>query len=73
MGAAQELTDLLEDNLTARNLGAANLRPELAELFSAGAPGDRAPAGRGGQVDHPGVSGAALETTLAKHPLTSSR
>ena len=36
-------------------------------------PGDRAPAGRGGQVDHPGVSGAALETTLAKHPLTSSR
>ena len=59
MGAAQEITDLLEDNLTSRNLGAANLPPELAELFSAGAPGDRVPTEGDGEADHPGGSEAA--------------
>ena len=34
MREAQELTDTLADNLADLNRGAANLRPELAELFS---------------------------------------
>lgn len=34
MQAAQELTDVLEENLATANLGAANIRVELVEIFS---------------------------------------
>ena len=34
MEEAQELADILEENLHDRNMGAANVRPELVEIFS---------------------------------------
>ena len=34
MQEAQEITNQLEDNLTGQNLGAANVRPEVVEIFS---------------------------------------
>ena len=34
MTEAQALTDTLEDNLAVLNQGAANVRPELVEIFS---------------------------------------